>query len=100
MQQCLDALQPCPTPGADELADLLTRYELEGLLSAHDALAKRLPGPPTPAVATLATPDASLQPPASEAASQYVDEQIRMVKIEKTNEPLVRYLYFLTKPAY
>ncbi|KAF4528244.1 hypothetical protein B566_EDAN014402 [Ephemera danica] len=89
VRDCLDALQPCPAAGADELADLLTRYELEGLLSAHDALAKRLPGPTPPAIPVVPAEDAVPAAPAvAEPVSQYVDEHIRIVKIEKTNEPL------------
>lgn len=81
--QCLEALQPCAAPGAAELAEILTRYELEGLLNAHDVLAKRLPGP---------TPPPMPSPPAEETlpvAPAYGDDNIRIVKIEKTNEPLV-----------
>ncbi|XP_059484052.1 protein PALS1 isoform X2 [Neocloeon triangulifer] len=82
VRDCLEALQPCAAPGAAELAEILTRYELEGLLTAHDILAKRLPGP---------TPPRMPSPPAEETipvAPPYTDDNIKIVKIEKTNEPL------------
>ncbi|CAB3378822.1 Hypothetical predicted protein [Cloeon dipterum] len=82
VRDCLDALQPCTAPNAAELAEILTNYELDGLLSAHDVLAKRLPGP---------TPPRMPSPTAEEPAPTlplYADDNIKIVKIEKTNEPL------------
>jgi hypothetical protein len=78
--QCLETLQPSSLPDAAELADLLTRYEFEGLLYAHDAIA-------TQNVAILAAGTPSCEDDSSE---QFVgEENIKIIKIEKTNEPLV-----------
>jgi hypothetical protein len=78
--QCLETLQPSSLPDAAELADLLTRYEFEGLLYAHDAIA-------TQNVAIMAAGTPSCEDDSSE---QFVgEENIKIIKIEKTNEPLV-----------
>lgn len=78
--QCLETLQPSSLPDAAELADLLTRYEFEGLLYAHDAIA-------TQNIAIMAAGTPSCEDDSSE---QFVgEENIKIIKIEKTNEPLV-----------
>jgi hypothetical protein len=76
----LETLQPSSLPDAAELADLLTRYEFEGLLYAHDAIA-------TQDIAIMAAGTPSCEDDSSE---QFVgEENIKIIKIEKTNEPLV-----------
>ncbi|XP_071445308.1 protein PALS1 [Hetaerina americana] len=113
-RECVECLQPCSLPDAAELVELLTRYETEGLLQAHDGLAltrclnedaapppmlasMALPPISTPSVNTMAASSSvSLRssthhPHGSESASSashYVDEDIKIIKIEKTNEPL------------
>lgn len=81
--QCLETLQPSSLPDAAELADLLTRYEFEGLLYAHDAIA-------THHIANMTAGS----PPCEDDSSERFggEENIKIIKIEKTNEPLVRSL--------
>lgn len=100
--QCLETLQPSSLPDAAELADLLTRYEFEGLLYAHDTVA-------TQHIANMTAGS----PPCEDDSSEHFsgEENIKIIKIEKTNEPLVcsllitfcsRHFEFLTvvkKPA-
>ncbi|XP_067011595.2 protein PALS1 isoform X2 [Anabrus simplex] len=79
VRDCLDALQPCSLADAAELADLLTRYEIEGLLHAHDAIA----------AASAASGITMGSPLEEETPAQLPGgENIRIIKIEKTNEPL------------
>lgn len=79
VRDCLETLQPSSLPDAAELADLLTRYEFEGLLYAHDAIA-------TQNVAIMAAGTPSCEDDSSE---HFVgEENIKIIKIEKTNEPL------------
>jgi hypothetical protein len=79
--QCLETLQPSSLPDAAELADLLTRYEFEGLLYAHDTVAAQ----------HIANMTAG-SPPCEDDSSEHFsgEENIKIIKIEKTNEPLVR----------
>lgn len=81
--QCLETLQPSSLPDAAELADLLTRYEFEGLLYAHDTVA-------TQHIANMTAGS----PPCEDDSSEHFggEENIKIIKIEKTNEPLVRSL--------
>jgi hypothetical protein len=83
--QCLETLQPSSLPDAAELADLLTRYEFEGLLYAHDAIA-------TQDVAIMAAGTPSCEDDSSEHFGG--EENIKIIKIEKTNEPLVCHIVF------
>ena len=78
--QCLETLQPSSLPDAAELADLLTRYEFEGLLYAHDTVA-------TQHIANMTAGS----PPCEDDSSEHFgsEENIKIIKIEKTNEPLV-----------
>ena len=78
--QCLETLQPSSLTDAAELADLLTRYEFEGLLYAHDTVA-------TQHIANMTAGS----PPCEDDSSEHFggEENIKIIKIEKTNEPLV-----------
>ncbi|KAG8227824.1 hypothetical protein J437_LFUL008468 [Ladona fulva] len=106
-RECLESLQPCSLPDAAELVELLTRYEIEGLLQAHDglALSRCLDNTPSPPMLAAAPPASTSSvasatsasrshhhvPHGSETASStshYVDDNIKIIKIEKTNEPL------------
>jgi len=81
--QCLETLQPSSLPDAAELADLLTRYEFEGLLYAHDTVATQ----------HIANMTAGSPPCEDDSSEQFGgEENIKIIKIEKTNEPLVRSL--------
>lgn len=90
-------VQPSALPEAVELCDLLSRYELEGLLYAHDLITREqsdhTPAPMTP----NSVPNHSPTPPATTIIDteddQDSDIKVIKIKIEKTNEPLVRSLY-------
>lgn len=100
VRECLESIQTCALAEASELADLLTQYELEGLLLAHDAIARDVsaermlsmvtPSPPPSShrqrTVTPTPPLSSHSAVPSEAADD--DNNIKIIKIEKTNEPL------------
>lgn len=76
-------LEPCSLPEAGELNQLLTSYEMEGLLSAHDTVASG------DVVALETTPTDMVM---STHETHYIPGQsagIKIVNIDKTNEPLV-----------
>lgn len=74
----MNALQDSPHPEAAELVDILSKFEVEGLVYAHDKIAERQTVP-------TITPDEELL----DRASQYTEESVKIVRIDKTNEPLV-----------
>lgn len=88
-KQCLESIQKSSLPEASELAKLLSQYEIEGVLWAHDTVAQDVL-PQTESAATTAQVTIAL--PADEC-SMYDTEQrppnINIINIEKTNEPLV-----------
>lgn len=73
MFQVQELLRSGSSPEAAELSELLTRYELEGLLTAHDRAATTLGMAPDP----------------QQPADLPEESNIKIIKIEKTNEPLV-----------
>ncbi|KAL0280699.1 UNVERIFIED_CONTAM: hypothetical protein PYX00_001917 [Menopon gallinae] len=81
-RDCTQVLEPCSLKEAEELNHLLTTYEMEGLLYAHDTIASG------EVVALESSPtDAAPSP----AESYYLPSQsagIKIVNIDKTNEPL------------
>uniref|UniRef100_A0A1B6FIQ7 MAGUK p55 subfamily member 5 n=1 Tax=Cuerna arida TaxID=1464854 RepID=A0A1B6FIQ7_9HEMI len=82
VRDCLEVLQPCTQAEAAELSDLLTRYELEGLLYAHDTITREIADQ-----SPVMTPNTHVNhspPPVPEDQ----DSNIKIIKIEKTNEPL------------
>lgn len=82
----METIQPCTLPEAAELADLLTRYEIEGLLFAHDAIARDC----SPDRISLTSPEnESSMMQERPTVNENEDSNIKIIKIEKTNEPLV-----------
>lgn len=102
LRDCLDVIQPCTLPEATELAELLTRYDIEGLLLAHDTLASHdiaLVSPTMSEVERILPEEPSLLPPITPShtpvhttpahvTTSINEEHIKIIKIEKTNEPL------------
>ncbi|UYV74838.1 MPP5 [Cordylochernes scorpioides] len=78
-QDVIGLLQECLSPEASELLDLLSRFELEGLLYAHDHVASRQCVPPM-------SPDEELL----DRAAHYTEDSVKIVRIDKTHEPLKR----------
>ncbi|XP_035227442.1 MAGUK p55 subfamily member 5-like [Stegodyphus dumicola] len=76
-QEVMNTLQESSLPEAAELVDILSKFEMEGLFYAHDKISERQ------AVPTI-TPDEELL----DRASQYTEESVKIVRIDKTNEPL------------
>ncbi|GFY39895.1 MAGUK p55 subfamily member 5 [Trichonephila inaurata madagascariensis] len=76
-QEVINSLQESSSAEAAELVDILSKFEIEGLIYAHDKIAERQ------AVPTI-TPDEELL----DRASQYTEESVKIVRIDKTNEPL------------
>lgn len=76
-QEVINSLQESSSAEAAELVDILSKFEVEGLIYAHDKIAERQ------AVPTI-TPDEELL----DRASQYTEESVKIVRIDKTNEPL------------
>ncbi|XP_049826039.1 protein PALS1 isoform X2 [Aethina tumida] len=84
LRDCLDALGGSQSAHAVELASLLTGYELEALMVAHDGVASTLP-----ADSTTPTPStAETIPTSSVADHRYGEDNIKIIKIEKSTEPL------------
>lgn len=92
--QCLEAISKCALPEAAELVKLLSLYEIEGVLWAHDTIAQDV----LPHDDVCSTDEVPVTLPES---SMYTADQhppnITIINIEKTNEPLVRRLFHLIK---
>uniref|UniRef100_A0A6B0VGU3 Putative calcium/calmodulin-dependent serine protein kinase/membrane-associated guanylate kinase n=3 Tax=Ixodes ricinus TaxID=34613 RepID=A0A6B0VGU3_IXORI len=84
-QEVLSLLQGCPLPEAAQLQDLLTRLEVEGLLLSHDRIAARCGAGPRWAHSPPGTGGAH---EALDRAAHYSEDSIKIVHIDKTNEPL------------
>ncbi|XP_022240973.1 LOW QUALITY PROTEIN: MAGUK p55 subfamily member 5-A-like [Limulus polyphemus] len=76
-QDAINSLQECSLQEAAELHDILSKYEFEGLMFAHDKVAENQALPEV-------TPDEELL----DLASQYTEDSVKIVRIDKTNEPL------------
>lgn len=88
-RQCLESIQNSSLPEASELAKLLSQYEIEGVLWAHDTIAQDVLPQNEPATEVTVTL------PANEPSMYNTDvhpPNITIINIEKTNEPLVRSL--------
>ncbi|XP_025835103.1 MAGUK p55 subfamily member 5 isoform X2 [Agrilus planipennis] len=82
LRDCLDALGNSQSASAVELATLLTGYELEALMVAHDGVASTLPPDSvTPTPSTAETIPQTLP-------DHYGADNIKIIKIEKSTEPL------------
>lgn len=86
VRDCLESLQSSTLPEAIELANLLTRNEFEGLLHAHDTIARDSITERVP----LPVPESENIMPNHMPVHMDEDEDsnIKIIKIEKTNEPL------------
>ncbi|XP_037072278.1 MAGUK p55 subfamily member 5-like isoform X2 [Pollicipes pollicipes] len=81
VQEVVGVLQDSSTPEAAELVDLLTRFDMEGLLYSHDQIAVR--------GSAAASPEPSpLLDDYAERVHHYTDPRVRVIRLEKTNEPL------------
>lgn len=89
VKQCLESIQNSDLPEASELAKLLSQYEIEGVLWAHDTIAQDvLPQDDE------ATTEVTVTLPANDSSMYNTDQHppnITIINIEKTNEPLVSY---------
>ena len=111
--QCLTGLQQCGRPEAVELVSLLGRYEMEGLLYAHDRIAEVSAISSAPlSDANLCGEDADAMPesafisssshlpghsPAHSAggsSQHHQDRTFKVISLEKSNEPLVSSILF------
>eukprot|EP00096_Caligus_rogercresseyi_P007621 TRINITY_DN2556_c0_g2_i2.p1 TRINITY_DN2556_c0_g2~~TRINITY_DN2556_c0_g2_i2.p1 ORF type:complete len:285 (-),score=76.18 TRINITY_DN2556_c0_g2_i2:37-891(-) len=81
-QECLSILSEIPEPEARELSDLLRGSELGELFEVHDRIASRSSHHKNMS-SSLEEEDALLS-----RLSHYSEPNIKIVKIEKTNEPL------------
>ncbi|KAJ1522794.1 hypothetical protein ONE63_001950 [Megalurothrips usitatus] len=99
LRDCLDVIQPCTLPEATELAELLTRYDIEGLLLAHDTLASHdiamvsptlseVPPEEPPHLPPLTPSQTPVHSVPARVATSFSEEHIKIIKIEKTHEPL------------
>lgn len=68
-------------PEAAELLDILNKVAVEGLLYAHDRIAEREPLP----VGSGTLPEEAVL----DRVTNYPEESVKIVRIDKTNEPLV-----------
>lgn len=70
---------------AEELVGLLTSYEMEGLLLAHDSAVARVEG----LQRKPCSPGANGSPsPSPSSKDSRLADNIKIIRIEKTNEPL------------
>ncbi|KAL3265893.1 hypothetical protein HHI36_010084 [Cryptolaemus montrouzieri] len=84
LRECLDALANVQTAYAAELATLLTGYELEALMVAHDGVISTLP--PDSAISVSPQPESVTRSIISD--HRYGEDNIKIIKIEKSTEPL------------
>ncbi|XP_073982492.1 MAGUK p55 family member stardust isoform X2 [Rhodnius prolixus] len=94
-RDCIENLQSSSRQEAVELCEILGRFELEALLYAHDSVAREVFAVPANA-GELQTPTA--MPPTDQAVAPRSkaptpvhddeDSNIKIIKIEKTHEPL------------
>ncbi|XP_046431042.1 protein PALS1 isoform X1 [Neodiprion fabricii] len=74
-------------PIVEELTSLLTSYEIEGLLLAHDSISSYVDGLQRRQSPSSSSPSGPPSPTSSTHGSR-VAENIKIIRIEKTNEPL------------
>lgn len=83
LRDCLDAISHSQCAYTVELAALLTGYEFEALMMAHDGVASILPPD-----STSPTPSTAETVPLSVTDRRYGENNIKVIKIEKSTEPL------------
>ncbi|XP_050508348.1 protein PALS1 isoform X2 [Diabrotica virgifera virgifera] len=83
LRDCLDAIGHSQSAYAVELATLLTAYEFEALMVAHDGVASTLPTD-----STSPTPSTSETAQLTATDRRYGENNIKVIKIEKSTEPL------------
>ncbi|XP_043287949.1 protein PALS1-like isoform X2 [Venturia canescens] len=71
----------------EELTGLLTSYEMEGLLLAHDSIISYVDGIQRKTSSSSSSPSRSPSPSSSLPGTRNTDN-IKIIRIEKTNEPL------------
>ncbi|VEN48246.1 unnamed protein product, partial [Callosobruchus maculatus] len=83
LRECLDAVAGSQSACAVELAALLTGYEFEALMVAHDGVSSMLP-----LDSACSTPTTTESLPTAVTNRCYGEENIKVIKIEKSTEPL------------
>ncbi|CAG9856278.1 unnamed protein product [Phyllotreta striolata] len=83
LKDCLDTIGHSQSAYAMELVALLTGYEFEALMAAHDGVASTLPTD-----STSPTPSTAETVPISMTDRRYGENNIKVIKIEKSTEPL------------
>lgn len=84
-QEVMGLLQECTSPEASQLLDILSQLEVDCLLQTHDAIASRCHVTATSPALPVADGGAH---EALDRASHYAGDSIKIVRIDKTNEPL------------
>ena len=79
-------LRTSSLPESTQLLEYLSKVSLEGLLYAHDRIAEREP---------LPTGTAPEEEVLLDRVSNYPENSVKIVRIDKTNEPLVSFLQAL-----
>lgn len=96
MIQCVEVLEEWQSTSAgsgetramvEELTGLLSSYEIEGLLLAHDSIISYVDGFQRKQSPSSSTPSRSPSPSSSLRGTRNTDN-IKIIRIEKTNEPL------------
>lgn len=83
LKDCLDTIGHSQSAYAMELVALLTGYEFEALMAAHDGVTSALPTD-----STSPTPSTAETVPLSMTDRRYGENNIKVIKIEKSTEPL------------
>lgn len=105
--QCMTDLSECASAEAVELIGLLSRFEVEGLLYAHDRIAELSTIAPANVTDSDTETDGGVAPesafisnsatsgsaahPATPANAHPADKTFKIIRLEKSNEPLVNF---------
>lgn len=79
--EVVGVLQDSSSAEAAELVDLLTQFDMEGLLYSHDQIAAR-------GVSSCSPEPGPALDDYAERVHHYTDPRVRVIRLEKTNEPL------------
>lgn len=88
LRDCLDALANSQSAYAVELATLLTGYEMEALMVAHDGVIGVLPAVESCSIPSPQPMNDSTSTSMSEKTRYGGEDNIKIIKIEKSTEPL------------